>query len=155
MTDVALIRTIAAELREMLSSGGLQALYGEKFEDITVYEHDLPLVQDEDDEDLRNYIVVMCGDEESDDEEWNVEIHFSVNIEDRDRERSGNVNVLNLMNEIYMHFTKKGIIDGYAKMETKAYKFLNMEAPYPYYEGDLITNWKLPLPLEEGLEDFI
>ena len=24
-----------------------------------------------------------------------------------------------------------------------------------YYEGDLITNWKLPLPVEEGLEDLI
>ncbi len=155
MTDVMLVETIVAELREMLSSDGLQALYGEKFENITVYEHDLPLVQDEDDEDLRNYIVVMCGDEESDDEEWNVEIHFSINIEDRDKVRNGNTNVLNLMNEIYMYFTKKGIIDGYARMETKAYKALNMEAPYPYYEGDLITNWKLPLPLEEGLEDFI
>ena len=59
MTDVILVSTIAAEVREMLSSGGLQALYGNAFEDITVYEHDIPLVQDEDDEDLRNYIVVM------------------------------------------------------------------------------------------------
>lgn len=155
MTDVMLIGTAVKEVKEMLSSGGIQALYGNIFENINVYGHGLPLPQDEDDRDLCNYIVVMCGDEEADDEEWNVEIHFSINIEDRDKSRNGNINVMNLMNEIYMHFIKKGIIDGYARMETKAYKFLNMEAPYPYYEGDLITNWKLPLPLEEGLEDFI
>lgn len=155
MTDVMLVGTIVAQLNEMLSSGGLQALYGSTFEDITVYGHDIPLVQDEDDEDLRNYIVVLIGDEEADEEEWNVEIHFSINIEDRDKARTGSINILNLMNEIYMYFIKKGIIDGYARMEKKAYKALNMEAPYPYYEGDLITNWKLLLPLEEGLEDFI
>lgn len=155
MTDVMLVGTIVAQLNEMLSSGGLQALYGSTFEDITVYGHDIPLVQDEDDEDLRNYIVVLIGNEEADEEEWNVQIHFSINIEDRDKARTGSINILNLMNEIYMYFIKKGIIDRYARMEKKAYKALNMEAPYPYYEGDLVTNWKLWLPLEEGLEDFI
>lgn len=159
MTDVILVSTIAAEVRKMLSSGGLQTLYGNVFEDITVYEHDIPLVQDEDDEDLRNYIVIMTGDEETVEEdgrdEWNVEIHFSINIMDADGTRTGNTNILNLMNEIYMHFITKGIIDGYCRMEKKAYKALNLEAPYPYYEGDLITNWKLPLPVEEGLEEYL
>lgn len=155
MTDVMLVGTAVKEVKEMLSSAGIQALYGNVFEDIKVYGHGLPLPQDEDDRALCNYIVVMAGDEEADEEEWNVEIHFSINIEDRDRSCNGNINVLNLMNEIYMHFIKKGIIDGYARMETKAYKALNMESPYPYYEGDLITNWKLLLPLEEGLEDLV
>ena len=45
MTDVILVNTIATEVREMLSDGGLQALYGNVFEDIIVYEHDIPLVQ--------------------------------------------------------------------------------------------------------------
>jgi len=155
MTDVMLVSMIATELRGLLSSQSLKALCNDVFEDITVYEHNIPLPEDEDDTGLHNYIVIMAGDENSDDEEWNVEIHFSINIEDWDKKRPGVVNVLNLMNEIYTHFITKGIIGGYSRMEKKAYKAINHECPYPYYEADLVTNWKFMLPFEEGLGEFI
>lgn len=155
MTDIELQKDIVAELKTLLTSKGIMMPLGDVFADLKVYPQDMPLKQDEDDEQQRNYIVVMIGEEESDGEEWDVEVHFSIGIEDRDADCSGNRNILYLMNEIYMHFTKTGIIGRHCKMEKKAYKTLNLEAAFPYFEGDLITHWKLPLPEEEGLEDLI
>jgi len=155
MTDIELQNDIADDLREFLKKDGIMMPLGMDFSKIKIYKQDLPLKGDEDDEELRNYIVVMIGDQESDDREWNVEIHFSICIEDRDHDHSGNLNVLYLMNEIYTHFIKKGIVGKHCSMENEANKVLNLETPFPYYEGDLITNWKLPLPNQEGLEDLV
>lgn len=155
MTDIELQKDIVSELKVLLNSKGIMMPLGGKFASLHVYEQDIPLKQDEDDEMQRNYIVVMIGEEESDGNEWDVEVHFSIGVEDRDKDCSGNKNILYLMNEIFIHFMKSGIIGRHCRMEKKAYKALNLEAPFPYYEGDLITHWKLPLPKEEGLEDFI
>lgn len=155
MTDLELQKDICDELSHLLESQGIMFLLIDKLEDIKVYRQDLPIKDDEDDEALRNYVVVMIGDEHVEDGEWNVEIHFSLNIEDRDKDRSGNINILYMMNEIYAYFVKRGIIGKHCKMEEVAHKILNLESQYPFYEGDLVTNWKLPLPNEEGLEDLI
>lgn len=155
MTDIDLQHEIAEDLRGFLKKDEIMMPLGAEFAPLKVYCQDLPVKGDEDDEELRNYIVVMIAEEESDDEAWNVEMHFSICIEDRNRERSGNLNILYLMNEIYMHFTKEGIIGRHYSMEKSAKKIINLEALFPYYEGDLVTNWKLPLPNQEGLEDLI
>lgn len=155
MTDIELQKVIVKDLRGFLKRDGIMMPLGDDFSDIKVYPQDLPVKQDEDDEELRNYIAVIIAEEKSDTEGWNVEIHFSINIEDRDKNHSGNINILYLMNEIYTHFIKEGIIGKHCSMEVEAQKFLNLQAPYPYYEGDLVTNWKLPLPNQEGLEDLV
>lgn len=155
MTDLILVEDIAKELKDYLKFHGIQALYGMDFADLDVYTHDLPIVADEDDYDQKNYILILIGKEVSDGACWDVEVHFSINIEDRDRDRSGNVNILYLMNEIYLFFIKKGIVGRHTKMEKEAYKELNEYARFPFYEGDLVTHWKLPLPVEEGLEDYL
>lgn len=155
MTDVELQKDIVVSLNKFLKSNEIMMPLEDKFRDLKVYRQDLPLKQDENDEELRNYIVVMIGEEQSSEDEWDVEIHFSVCIEDRDKDRSGNINVLYLMNEIYMYFIKKGTIGRHCRMEKKAHKILNLESVFPYFEGDLVTTWKLPLPNEEGLEELV
>lgn len=155
MTDLDLQKNIVDKLQKLLMSQGIMFLLVDKLENLKVYIQDLPIKDDEDDEALRNYVLVMIGDEDVQDDEWNVEIHFSINIEDRDRDRSGNINVLYMMNEIYAYFVKNGIVGKHCRMEKEAHKRLNMEAQYPFYEGDLITYWKLPVPDEEGLEELI
>lgn len=155
MTDLELQKNIAEELEGFLKDDGIMMPLAAKFAKLNVYVQDLPLKGDEDEYDQKNYIVVMLGNQEADDECWTAEIHFSICIEDRDEDRSGNTNILYLMNEIYMHFIKKGIIGRHCRMEKAAHKILNLEAMYPYYEGDLVTYWKLPLPNEEGLEGFL
>lgn len=155
MTDIELQKDIVKDLRKFLKRNGIMMPRGFDFSALNVYEQNLPRKQDEDGEELRNYIVVMIAEEKSNDIEWNVEIHFSINIEDKDRDCSGDINILYMMNEIYTHFIKEGIVGKHCNMEKEAHKILNLEAPFPYYEGDLITNWKLPLPNQEGLEDLV
>lgn len=155
MTDIQLLTDIVSETRSILEQKGIRMVLGEDLEEIKVHMQGIPVKRDEDDEKLRNYIVVMIAEENVEDGEWITEIHFSIHIEDRDRDRSGDLNVLFLMNEIYIHFMKQGIISKHCRIEEEAYKVLNLEAEWPYFEGDLVTKWKLPLPNEEGLEDFV
>ena len=122
---------------------------GNEYKDLKVYPQDLPEKYDEDDEELRNYVVVMIADEDVVDDEWRVEVHFSINIEDMDKDHSGWTNVMYLMNEIYMHFIKEGIVGRHTRMEREAHKRFNQNVLYPYFESDLITFWRLPTPHEE------
>ena len=64
-------------------------------------------------------------------------------------DHSGWVNVMYLMNEIYRHFIKVGIVGRHTRMERKAHKRFNPNVLYPYFESDLITYWTLPTPCEE------
>lgn len=155
MTDISLQQDIIAELKSFLQNHGIMMLWKQEFSELSVYRQELPLKDEEDDKMQCNYILVMIGDQDADEEQWDTEIHFSICIEDRDEDRSGDINVLYLMNEIYNHFIQKGIVGKDGKMEKKAHKRLNTQALFPYYEGDLITHWKLPLPKEVGLEELI
>lgn len=155
MTDLALQKDIIDELKNFFEKDEIMMIRGKEFAEMHVYQQDLPIKDEEDDEELRNYVLVVVGDQDVEGDEWVTEVHFAINIEDRDRDRSGNINVLYIMNEIYNHFMKKGIVGKHCRMDKKAHKRLNMDAFYPYYEGDLITTWRLPLAQEEGLEEFV
>lgn len=155
MTDIQLQKDIVTDLKAFLENQDIMMPLGDEFRMIPVYSQMVPAKQDKEDENLRNYIVVMISDEDVVGDEWNVEIHFSICIEDRTNERDGDINILYLMNEIYNHYIKVGIIGKHCKMEKEAHKRLNLETKFPFHEGDLITNWRLPIGNEEGLEGLI
>lgn len=166
MTDLDLQRTLCRELEEYLLKDGIMCLRGGTFKKFNVYPQELPIKRnrekDADDENQWNYITVILSDQDVEIDErglepdcWKVEVHFSVGVEDTDRDRQGHANLSYLINEIYMHFRKQGILDGKYVMETEAHKRFNEHQQYPYYEGDLITYWKIPIPVTEGLEEFL
>lgn len=161
MTDLDLQKELANELRDHLLDDGIMMVRGKEFKDINVFKQDLPIKsdgdEDEDDDKIWNYIIVMIGDEDVVDGEWKVEIHFLIGIEDKDLQCQGNMNIAYIMNEIYMHLRKETFTGNRKEyeMEEEAHKRFNLNADYPYYEGDLITYWKLPLPLNQGLEEFL
>ncbi len=159
MTDLRLQEAVASELEEHLLSDGIMMLRGREFKNIHVFRQDLPLKEngeeDPEDEEQWNYILVVLDDEDVKDDKWEVTIHFCIGIVDAEKNCQGNLNVAYLMDEIYSYFIKKGIVKNQYRMERKAHKRFNKELRYPYYEGDLITFWRLPLPFEEGLEEFL
>lgn len=165
MTDLDLQRAIHEELEQHLLHDGIMMIRGKTFQNMHVFDDSLPLKEDgdedEDDEKQWNYIAVVLGDEDvvtvNDEEMWRVQVHFSIGIEDLDQECQGKKNIAYIMNEIYLHFTQHAFIGQPAQyqMEVEAHKRFNDENVYPYYEGDLITSWLLPLPLPEGLEEFL
>ena len=89
MTDLQLLNDIVESLREFVKSDAITMKLGNEYKDLKVYPQDLPEKYDEDDEELRNYVVVMIADEDVVDDEWRVEVHFSINIEDMDNDHSG------------------------------------------------------------------
>lgn len=159
MTDLDLQAEIVSELKNHLLDDGIMMVRGREFKDIHVFYQELPIKEngeeDEDDGQQWNYILVALGDEDVVDGKWRVEIHFCVGIEDTDEDCQGHMNVAYIMNEIYLHLTKAGFIAKEYEMEQEAHKRFRMESTYPFYEGDLITYWELPLPVPEGLEGFL
>lgn len=149
MTDLQLLNDIVESLKEFVKSDAITMKLGNEYKDLKVYSQDLREKFDEDDEGLCNYVVVMIADEDVVDDEWRVEVHFSINIEDMDNDHSGWTNTMQLMNEIYMHFIKVGIVGKHTRMEREAHKRFNQNIFYPYFESDLITYWTLPIPHEE------
>ena len=135
MTDLALQKDIIDELKKFFEKDEILMIRGKEFAEMHVYQQDLPIKDEEDDEELRNYVLVVVGDQDVEGDEWVTEVHFAINIEDRDRDRSGNINVLYIMNEIYNHFMKKGIVGKHCRMDKKAFCFYGL-----YSEGRSLSN---------------
>lgn len=156
MTDLKLQEEIMGEIRALLDSQSLKKLDGSARKDFNVYRQDKPYKDDEEDEEQEDYIIVMLDDEDmGDDNQWKVNVHILISIYLYDEEHQGNVILANLMNQIFMHFQKKGIIGGMFEMEHEAHKRFNQECYPNYYECDLITVWKLPEIYMETEGDFI
>lgn len=144
------------EIRSLLDSQSLKKLDGSAWKDFNVYKQDKPYKDDEEDEAQEDYIIVMLDDEDlGADNQWKVYVHILISICLYDEEHQGNVILANLMNQIFMHFQKKGIVGGMFEMEREAHKRFNQECYPNYYECDLITAWKLPEIYMETEDDFI
>lgn len=162
MTDLDLQRAIVTDLKQHLLRDGIMMIRNKEFQNIRIFTQELPLKADDeymDDEMQWNYITVMLGEQDvvegENQKEWQVEVHFLIGIMDDDEMCQGNLNISYLMNEIYLHFRKQPFLENEYKMMDEAYKRFNLNNSYPFYEGDLITLWKLPLPHAEGLEEFL
>lgn len=144
MTDLKLQQVIIDEIRTLLDNHSIRKLDGEEWTDFHVYCQDKPYKDDEED-DQEDYIIVMLDDEDlGADGRWKVNVHILISICLYEEEHQGNMILADLMNQIYMHFQKKGFIGGMFEMESEAHKRFNQESYPNYYECDLITVWKLP-----------
>ena len=156
MTDLKLQEVIMDEIRSMLDSQSLKKMDGSVWKDFNIYRQDKPMKDDAEDDDQEDYIIVMLDDEDlGADNKWKVDVHILISICLYDEERQGNVVLANLMNQIFMHFQKKGIIGEMFEMESEAHKRFNQECYPNYYECDLITVWKLPEIHMETEDDLI
>ena len=156
MTDIKLQEVLIEEIHHLLKNQSLKKLDGSAWKDLNVYQQDKPYKDDENDSDQEDYIIVMLDDEDlGEDNRWKVDVHMMMSICLYENENQGNVILANLMNQIFMHLQRKGIIGGMFEMEREAYKRFNHECYPNYYECDLITSWKLPEIERESVEDFI
>ncbi len=106
-----------------------------------------PEVRDEDQED---YMVVMIDDEDENAETgWVVNIIIAVSVYIEDDKNQGMRVIQDILNRIWLHFAKKGIIAEKFEMERGAKKRFNLENITNFYEGVLMTKWKLPMVFPE------
>jgi hypothetical protein len=160
MLDTDLQQALVDELKEYVFKDGVQFVKDGQLKPIHIYAQTLPdKVNEEEDQERDaewNYVVVMLGDEDIVDGKWKVEIHFSIGIIDEGEDNQGNINIANMMNQIFLHMCKKGIIkDRYVMDTDEAYKRFEYGIEEPYYSGDLITYWRLPVPEMEMEVDMI
>lgn len=163
MTDLSLQNALAKSLKAFFHDNGRKMPWGDSLKDIHVFTQQLPIKVPEcdrdDDGDMGNqwnYVCIVLSEEELKGGEWQIEVHFAVGIKDLDKDCQGHRNVGNLMNEIFLHFAKTGFLAGRYIMDTEnAYKKYDLDGEYPYYQGDLITFWRIAAAQTEGLEGLI
>lgn len=157
MTDLDLQDAIIAELKELTEKQSLKKLNGEVWKDYNIYKQEKPYKDDEDDEDQEDYIIVMLDEEDTDEEgNWMVNVHILISIMLFEEQHQGNIILANLMNQIDLHFAKKGVIAGkYEVDKANKHKRFNDECFPNYYECDYISRWKLPAYNREGIGMFL
>ena len=156
MTDLDLQNALMKELEELAEHQSLKKLDGEVWKDFRIYRQDKPYKDDEQDSDQEDYIIVMLDDEDTDqDGRWIVNVHMLISVMLFEEEHQGNLILAALMNQIDLHFSKKGIIAGRYEMEREKHKRFNNDCYPNYYECDYITRWKLPEANMEGIEEYI
>ena len=162
MTDLGLQAALYEEIRKMAKSYVNDELAG--WVDFNVYKQDKPYKEDDfvNEETAiggnpqENYIIVMVDDEDTNEAgEWIVQVYFIISIGEYYEEHSGNMVILDVMNEIWRKLNEKRIIGGKYLMETKAHKRINHECYPNYYEGALVTYWKLPATNTELIKDLV
>lgn len=156
MTDLDLQDALIREIEGLADSHSLKKLDGEEWKNFRIYRQDKPYKDDEADEEQEDYIIVLLDDEDTDPEgNWIVSVHMLISIMLFEEEHQGNMILANLMNQIDLHLSKKGIIDGRYEMEPEKHKRFNNACEPNYYECDFITKWRLPAANMEWVEDLI
>lgn len=156
MTDLKLQEVLVKEIQCLLENQSLKKPDGSEWKNLNVYRQEKPYKDDEDDDAQEDYIIVMLDDEDfGEDRRWKVDVHMIMSICLYEDAHQGNMILANLMNQIFMHLQRKGIIGDMFEMEPEAYKRFNHECYPNYYECDLITVWKLPEIERDSSEDLI
>ncbi|MBQ6577472.1 MAG: hypothetical protein IJL91_06965 [Bacteroidales bacterium] len=122
-----------------------------------VYIQDKPFKTDENDEAEENYIIIILNDEDgiSATEEWDIEIQFIIGIELYENEHQGNLIIANVMNNLWKLFRTTTINGATLDRHNKAKRF-NQENYPNFYEGALITHWRVPdVAVTEGTEELL
>ena len=154
MTEIALLDALAKESKEALKGFRLRSAK-ENIIPINIYTQNLPVKREKEDESLYPYVCVCFDEEEikSRDDPLEVYVYFIIGIIDREKDKQGFRDVLQIANTIYQHFFRKGII---ANMFRPDYPFkiaLQKDDTYPYFVGGIESKWELPVIGEE--EKFI
>lgn len=175
MTDLELQQALYEHVRSFLKDQGLEFPYsnqetvvdeetGEENEQtihewkpFNVYKQDKPYKTDENDEDEENYILIILNDEDGEErsEDWIVEVQFIVGIELYEDDHQGNLIIANVMNKLW-HYLRTHKIDGADLDRHDKAKRFNQENYPNFYEGALITKWRIrDVQVAEGTEEFL
>lgn len=150
MTEIDLLDALAAETADALKGFRLRSAK-ENLIPINIYTQNLPMKEKKGDENQYPYVLVCFDEEEieSRDNNLTVSVYFVIGILDREKDKQGFRDVLQIANEIYQHFFRKGII---ANTFRPAYPFkiaLQKDDTYPYFFGGIESMWELPVIREE------
>ena len=150
MTEMDLLDGLAEEVGEALKDFRLRSAK-ENLIPINIYTQNLPVKKTKDDERQYPYVCVCFDNEgiEESDSPMELNVFFVIGIIDRNEDKQGYRDVLQIANLIYQHIFRKGII---AKAFSPSYPFrimLQQEDTFPYFIGGIESKWEMPVFTEE------
>ena len=146
MTELDLLDGLVCETKEVLKNYRLRSAK-ENLIPINVYAQNLPLKEGKDDEKQYPYVCV-CFDMESIeafDTPLLIEVYFLIGVIDKNADKQGYRDVLQIANLIYQHMFRKKFVAG-AFSVLRPYKIqLEHEAPFPYFVGGMEMFFEIPV----------
>ncbi len=154
MTEIDLLDVLAEESKEALKGFRLRSAK-ENLIPINIYTQSLPVKEGKGDENQYPYVLVCFDEEEieSRDNNLSVSVYFVIGILDQEKDKQGFRDVLQIANELYQHFFRKGIIANVFRPDYPFKIVLQKDDTYPYFFGGIESKWELPVIGEE--EKFI
>ncbi len=154
MTEIDLLDALAAETADALKGFRLRSAK-ENLIPVNIYTQNLPVKEGKGDESQYPYVLVCFDEEEIAGRNDNlfVSVYFLIGIFDREKDRQGFRDVLQIANKIYQHIFCKGIIANVFRPDYPFKIALQKDDTYPYFFGGIESKWELPVIGEE--EKFI
>ncbi len=150
MTEIDLLDALEKETAKALEGFRLRSAK-DNWTPVNIYKQNLPAKNEKRDESQYPYVLVCVDDEiiESRESPLVVSVYFVIGIVDREADKQGYRDVLQIANLIYQHIFREGLI---AKMFRPDYPFkvmLQSDDTFPYFFGGIETKWELPVFREE------
>lgn len=154
MTEIDLLDALAEESKEALKGFRLRSAK-ENLIPINIYTQNLPVRNEKGDENIYPYVRVCFDEEEiaSRDDPLEVYVYFIIGIIDKEKDKQGFRDVLQIANTIYQHIFRKGIIANAFRPDYPFKIALQKDDTFPYFVGGIDSKWELPVIGEE--EKFI
>lgn len=145
MTEIDLVDGLVKEVRQALGGVKLRSSKGNQIP-VNVYAQNLPAKEERDDEKMYPHVLVCFDGEQTDSAEDPVfaDIYFFIGIIDREKDKQGFRDVLQIAGLIYQHIFRKGIVAGAFSPEYPYRVQLQDDDTYPYFYGLIESRWKLP-----------
>jgi len=154
LTEIDLLDALAEESKEALKGFRLRSAK-ENLIPINIYTQNLPVKREKEDESLYPYVRVCFDEEEiaSRDDPLVVYVYFIIGVIDKEKDKQGFRDVLQIANTIYQHLFRKGIIADAFRPDYPFKIALQKDETYPYFIGGIESRWELPVFREE--DEFI
>lgn len=149
MNPVLLLKTLVEEMKELLkekyfinSKGELVAL--------NIFTQHLPYRKKENNTPPFPYLIVSLEEGEIPDfDNHYIQIYFIIGIQDKDENTQGDLDVMNVITQIYQHlFGRRIIADMYEIIHPFKWAIQD-ENTFPKFIGGIETNWKIRTIQEE------
>ena len=151
MTIAELLDAIADETVDALDGFILRSAKGNP-RPVNVYTQNLPLKEGKDDESIYPFVCVCYDSSEigsAHDGKELTDICFFMGIIDREKDKQGYRDILQMIERIKQHFFRKGIIRNAFRLEYPVKSMLQQEDTYPYFIGGIEAKCELFIVTEE------
>lgn len=144
MTELMLLNSLKKELSNLVKEYDLNTKNKTKTEP-SVYEGYLPIKnKDTKEESGYPFIILRLIECEDNNTEFIAKIKIIIGTYDESTESDGWKDVLNIYNKIKIFLIENSIIENKFICKEKIKFNLPEEQPYPYFIGEMITEWKMP-----------